>query len=194
MSTVLILFCAQPAIADTPDGVLILHSNQRATPAQVVIEDTLRTFVSEDIGRPVRIFSEYLDDESSAVERFGEAEAVLLREKYGERNIRVIVADAFPALQFAIKFRERIFRGVPVVHVAVASDRLERLAPPRDVVGHTEDLDPTPTLQMALKLHPNTTRLVFIRGASDLDRLWDSRFRTAVQRVGDGLDVEYLVG
>ena len=193
-STVLLLFCARPAIAEPPDGVLLLHSNQRATPAQVVIEDTLRAFVAQDLGRPVRVFSEYLDDESSAVESFGEAEAVLLREKYVERNIRVIVADAFPALQFAIKFRERIFPGVPIVHVAVARDRLERLAPPLDVAGHSEDLDPTPTLQLALKLHPNTTRLVFIRGASDLDRLWDGRLRAAVQGVGTGLDVEYLSG
>jgi len=194
LSTLLMLFCAQPAIADTPDGVLILHSNQRATPAQVVIEDTLRTVVSGGLQRPVRIFPEYLDDELSAVGTFEEAEAALLREKYGQRNIRVIVADSLPALQFAIKFRDDILPGVPIVHIAVARDRLARLTLPRDVVGHTEDLDPTPTLQLALKLHPNTTRLVLIRGASDLDRLWDSRFRTAVQRVGDGFAAEYLSG
>ena len=48
--------------ADPAPGVLILHSNQRATPAQVTIDDTVRTVIAE-IQAPVQIYSEYLDDE-----------------------------------------------------------------------------------------------------------------------------------
>jgi C4-dicarboxylate-specific signal transduction histidine kinase len=195
LSAVLLVLAslAADAIAAAP-GVLILHSNQRPTPAQVVIEDTLRTVVPEGFQAPVQLFSEYLDDEWASLEIYGAAEADFLAKKYGQRDIRVIVADALPALQFVAKFRDRIFPDVPVVHIAVARDRLERLALPRDVVGNTENQDPTPTLQLALRLHPSAARLVVIRGASERDRLWDSRVRAAVERVGNGLEVEYLSG
>src|SRR5215468_2542857 len=101
-------------------GVLIIHSNQRPTPAQIVIEDTLRRVVPEEYKRPVEVYSEYLDDEWASVKKYGATEAEFLRVKYGERNIRVIVADAIPALQFAAQFRDDIFAQAPVVHVAVA--------------------------------------------------------------------------
>ncbi len=175
-------------------GVLILHSNQRPTPAQVVIDDTLREVVPEALGRPVRIFSEYLDDEWAAFETYEAVAADLLRNKYGRRNIRVIVADGIPALQFAARYRDQIAPDLPIVHIAVARDRLERLALARDIVGNTENHDPTPTLQLALKLHPNAARLVVIRGASERDRLWDARVRAALERIGDGFEVEYLSG
>ena len=49
--------------------------------------------------RPVQLYSEYLDTEWASLARYGAAEAEFLRDKYGERNIRVIVADALPALR-----------------------------------------------------------------------------------------------
>ncbi|HTR59102.1 MAG TPA: ATP-binding protein [Casimicrobiaceae bacterium] len=193
-AALLVLASLAARAAGAAPGVLILHSNQRPTPAQVVIEDTLRTVVPQGFKAPVQIFSEYLDDEWASLETYGAAEAEFLAEKYRRRDIRVIVADALPALQFTAKFRDRMFPGLPVVHIAVARDRLEGLALPRNVVGNTENQDPTPTLQLALRLHPGATRLVVIRGASERDRLWDARVRAAIEHLGNGLEVEYLNG
>jgi len=182
------------AVDAPPPGGLILHSNQRPTPAQAVIEDTLRMAVPENFKRPVQLYSEYLDDEWSSVQTYGAAEANFLRDKYGRRNIRVLVADALPALQFAMQYRDRIFSGVPIVHIAVARDRLAKFTLPADVVGNTENHDPAPTLELALRLHPQTTRLVIIRGGSDRDRAWHDRVRTAIAEGGNGHEVEYLDG
>ena len=188
----------QPSVARAADnatpGVLILHSNQRPTPAQIVIEDTLRSVVPNALNGPVQLFSEYLDNEWASLKTYGGAEAEFLRDKYGRRNVKVIVADALPALRFATQFRDRMLPGVPIVHLAVAWDRVGRSTFRPDVVGDFEDLDPTPTLQLAMHLHPDTRRFVFIRGASDLDRLWDQRLRAAVDRLDAGIDIEYLAG
>ena len=186
-------FTACAADSPTP-GVLILHSNQRPTPAQVVIDDTLRTVVAEGFKRPVQLFSEYLDDEWALLEKYGAAEAEFLRDKYGTRSVRVIVADALPALRFATAFRDRILPGAPVVLIAVARDRADRTTLPADVVGNFEDLDPTPTLQLAKRLHPDAKHLVLVRGASELDRLWDRRLRAAVDRLEGAFEIEYLSG
>jgi len=195
---VAVLMGVQPSVVraaeSTTPGVLILHSNQRPTPAQIVIEDTLRAVVPEGLQGPVQIFSEYLDDEWASLQTYGANEAEFLRGKYGRRNIKVIVANSLPALRFAMQFRDHMLPGVPIVHIAVAWDRVDRSAFALDVLGDFEDNDPTPTLQLALHLHPDATHLVIIRGASELDRFWDKRLHSAAERVDSGLDIEYLAG
>ena len=175
-------------------GVLILYSNQRPTPAQVVIEDTLRSVVSDGLHRPVQMFSEYLDDEWASVEGHAAVEAEYLRTKYSGRNIRAIVAVALPALRFAATSRDAIASNTPVVHLSVARDRLGEVTLPVPVAGGSEDNDPTPTLLLALRLHPGTRHVLLIRGASALDRFWDQRLRAAAASLGDAVEVELLAG
>jgi signal transduction histidine kinase len=191
LSAALFIFTASAAESTVP-GVLIIHSNQRPTPAQVIIDDTLRAVVSQEFKRPVSLFSEYLDAEWGSPKTYGLAQAQFLREKYDPRNISVIVANALPALRFAMQFRDRTFPGVPVVYLGVAADRAYGMALPSDFVGVLEDLDPTPTLQLALRLHPDVRRLVLVRGAGEFDPGWDTRMRRAVEHLEGGLQIDYL--
>jgi hypothetical protein len=193
---VLVMMSALAAHAAEPasTGVLILHSNQRPTPAAVAIEETLRRVVPEDYKHPVELYSEYLDDEWGSVRDFGTLQAEFLKSKYGARNIRVIVASALPALQFVIEHRDRMLPGAPVVHAVVARETLERMSLPPDIVGKAVDLDPTPTLKMALHLHPEARRLVLVVGATERDRAWEMRLRRAAANIGDGVEVSYLAG
>ena len=184
-------FAAPPE--DVP-RVLILHSNQRPVPAQIVIEDTLRADVPQAFGHPVELYSEFLDSEWTDLQTYGASQAAFLRQKYAPRHIRVIVVDAIAALQFMSQYRDLAFPGVPVVHLAVASDRIELTKLPPDFVGHPEDNDPLPTLQLALRLHPGTTRLVVIEGAGPVNITWDRRIRRAVAALDRRLDVKYLIG
>ena len=180
--------------ADPALGVLILHSNQRATPAQVIVDDTLRSVVGADFKQPVQLYSEYLDDELIRRVNFGTKQADFLRSKYEARNIRVIVAVAIPALDFATRYRDQIAAGAPIVHTLVARDRVEPATFPSNVVGNFEDNDPLPTLQLALRLHPDARRVVLIRGDSERDRLWDKRLLAAVEKLPSAIRVEHLAG
>ncbi len=189
----LLVFAAHAAESTTPGGVLIIHSNQRPLPAGVIIEETLRRVVDETSGHPVEFYSEFLDVERFSTEMYT-AEAEFLGRKYDNRNIRVIVAAGPQALQFVAEFHNRMLAGVPVVHVAVPRDQLGRMTLPADFVGKTVDLDPTATLELALRLQPNTKRLVIVAGASERDSEWEGRLRDAMRRLGDRLEVEYLIG
>lgn len=184
---------ALPAIAATP-GVLVIHSNQRPTPAAITIEDTLRTAIPAGLKGPVEIYSEYLDSEWTSVQAYGAAEAEFLREKYAPRNIGIIMAAAPAALQFTTAYRDRLFPGVPIVHIAMPRDTLEQMKVPADVVGKTVDLDPLPTLKLALRLHPDANHIVFVVGAAERDRVWEQRLREAAAKLGDGVAADYLIG
>ena len=194
LSTVLLAFASFAAGAPPTDGVLIIHSNQRVTPAAVVIEDTLRKVVPEALQRPVDIYSEYLDVEWAVREAFAEAQAEFLQKKYDNRNVRVIVASAPQAVQFVSRTRDRLLPGVPVVHIALPKDQVEGMSLPADVVGKTVDLDPMATLELALHLQPGAKRLVIVLGAAERDRVWERRVRNAIGRLEGNLEVEYLAG
>ena len=63
-----ILCAATAAVAQTlVEGVLIVHSNQRPLPAGVLIDDTLRKAVAAGVGRPVELYSEFLDSERAPI-------------------------------------------------------------------------------------------------------------------------------
>jgi hypothetical protein len=180
--------------AAIPEGVLILHSNQRPLPAGTIIDDTLRKVVSSELGRPVELYSEFLDTERFVPAGYVGALDEFLRRKYIERNIRVIVAVVPQALQFLLEQRSRIMPGVPVVHVSMPKDLLPRKGLPPDIVGATIDLDPTATFELALRLQPDARRLVIVAGSAERDRVWERRIRAAVARLGNRLEVEYLIG
>jgi PAS domain S-box-containing protein len=188
---VLILATAASAASE---GVLVIHSNQRATPAAIVIENTLGRVVPEQLGRPVELYSEYLDIEWASTETYAAAQAEFLRQKYAGRNIRVIVAAAPAALGFAIRHRDSMLPGVPVVHIAVAKDSLDQASLPPGVVGKTIDLDPTQTLELALRLQPGAKRLVLVLGAAERDRVWERRLRKAAGQLEAPVEAEFLVG
>src|SRR4029450_1103793 len=82
LRTALFVFAVHAHAAAPPDGILVIHSNQRPTPAQVIIDDTLRAVVPQELKRPVNLFSEYLDAEWTSLPTYGLAQAVFLREKY----------------------------------------------------------------------------------------------------------------
>src|SRR4029077_14671742 len=142
--TVLLAFAPLAAGATPIDGVLIIHGS-RAQPATVIIGKVLGSVVTDALQRPVYFFEEYLDIEWVSTEVYATAQAEFLRQKYSGRNVRVIVADTFAALQFTLKFRDRMLPAVPVVHVSVPIEQLKGVLLPADVVGKTIDLDPTET-------------------------------------------------
>ena len=141
-----------------PDGVVIVHSNQRPVPATAIIDDTLRRVVAENLGRPVEFYSEFLDSERFSTPEYAEAAAALLRRKYIDRNIKIFVAIVPQALQFVRDHREQILPGIPVVYISLPMDALPKEGLPPDFVGTTIDLDPTATLALALRLQPRKSR------------------------------------
>ena len=60
---------------------------------------------------------------------------------------------------------------------------------PPGVIGATIDLDPLPTLQMAMRLQPDARKLVMIVGADGRDRVWEQRMRGAAGQLPGAIDV-----
>ena len=93
-----------------------------------------------------------------------------------------------------MKYRETAFPGVPIVFCAVDDDELKVRRLPPDVVGVPIQMELVGTLDLALKLHPNTRRVFVVAGASKFDADWAAEARREFSRFEDKVEFTYLTG
>jgi ABC-type uncharacterized transport system substrate-binding protein len=86
----------------------------------------------------------------------------MLKEKYSGQKTDLVVAFDNPALELLIRFRNELFTGIPIVFGGINDFRPAMLQGYRDVTGVAELMDDKTTLEMALKLHPNTKEMLVI--------------------------------
>jgi signal transduction histidine kinase len=190
------MFVAASAVAaELPPGVLILYPDHLTLPSNVMVDSTLRREVPNAYGKPVTIYSEFLD-----VEKFASAEhentiAQFVRQKYRNRNIKALVVMAPRGLEFALRHRDQVLPNVPVVYTVIAQEALREFNDlPADFVGSASNTPDDESLSVALRLHPTARRIYVVTGASPQDRRWERQMRRAVERLKPPAEVEYLSG
>lgn len=189
------LLLARPGRAAEHQNVLVLHSNNRLAPGNIAADRALRESIVGPAGRPVQIFSEFLDQPAFGGEAYERTMATYLREKYATRPPSAIVAVSDNAVDFLLGKRAQLFEGVPVVHLGVSKAHLRSIANvPPDVIGVPIEYDFSGTIAQALRWHPATRRIVIVTGAADRDRGWESRLRREVPLVAGEIPIEFLAG
>ncbi len=172
------LFLVHLAVAADARQVLVLYSNNRLLPANVAFDTGLQEAIRADPTKPVKIFSEFLDEPDFAGDRYELTVATYLRGKYADQPLDAVLVASGDALKFMLRYRDRVFPRVPVIHVGVTPATLQSLGPlPPDVVGTPIAYDIAGTVEQALKWHPRATHLVIVTGRS----VEDTRLKTALQ-------------
>ncbi len=86
----------------------------------------------------------------------------MLKDKYEDQKIDLIVAFDNPALELLIRYRNELFPGAPIVFGGINDFSPAMLQGQTEVTGVAEIMDDETTLGMALKLHPNTKEALVI--------------------------------
>ena len=159
-------------------NILVLYSNERSLPANLEGDRGLLQAVRAPVDRPAMLFYESLGAPHVGGPAFERVATAYLREKYGSRPPRVIVAVSEEALGFLLRHRAELFPQVPVVHAGIDRLLLRSLAPlPADVVGVPVEYGFSPTIDLALRWHPRARRLVIVTGAAEPDRRFEAQLR-----------------
>jgi len=148
--------------------VLILYSNERLLPANIIVDETIRTELAAGTTETIEFYSEFLD-----VDRFpGEAQERqarnFLRDKYRDRPPDLIIAGGGSALAFLLKYRAA-FPQIPIVHCGVSPDELPSSFPDDRIVGIPHVTSARATLELALRLQPETRHVAVVGGDSIFD-------------------------
>lgn len=169
--TAILLAPEASVLANQPDGsgaprrVVILNATDPYLPAFLVFERALRTEILANSASPVELYAETLD-----MHRFPHAGldtdvAALLQRKYHDLKIDVVVTVAPVALDFAQRHRGDIWPGAVIVFSSVSTGLLDRRSVPPDVIGLPHRLQFGQTVELALRLRPQTQTIAVVGGS-----------------------------
>lgn len=177
---VLIVF----AQAIEPKRVVVLYWDNKDFPGNMRFEESFKTRLQLDRREDVEYFPEYFE-----LSRFPEEKQILsfrdyLHSKYANRRADVVVASADGPLKFLLEHRADLFPNTPIVFVANDPPTPEALAAGAGATGIHYQNAYRDTLDLALRLHPETQQVFVVSGSAERDR----RFERAAQQELAGYD------
>src|SRR5580704_2225639 len=164
-----LLLCVliRPAAAAQPaaKNVLILHNWASLPQSWALMECTVRSRVPGQIN----FYTASVENPRFDEEAYRESLAETLRRGYGGVKLDLVVAATSPVLQFALQYRDKMFPGVPIVFTD-ASRQEAQMWP--GITGVIIPVGMRETIDLALRLQPDTKTLAIISGISQWDKFW----------------------
>ncbi|HKB01496.1 MAG TPA: PAS domain S-box protein, partial [Gemmataceae bacterium] len=184
--------------AASPDAtklVVVIYPGESDTaPGIIQVNQGLRSTLAAPATGYIEVRNEYVDTNRLHDAGFMDAQVALLKQKYSGRKVDLVIAGLSSGLDFALRYRDELFPGVPVVFVAVDErEVLARRLPP-DVIGTPIRMDLAGTLDLALRLHPDTRQVYVVAGSSTFDDQWVEEARRTFSPYDNLVQFVYLTG
>ena len=175
-----------------PKHVLLLFDEDNTLPGLAVLDRALRATLSDGLGGNVEFFSESLN-----ASQFPEtSDEQLLRDyyaaKYGSRKLDLIVGVMGPSVTFLRRHADAFAPGVPVVFCGADAENLEPGTLPVRMTGLVARRVFAPTLDLALRLQPDTRRVFVVGGTSAFDRNLQATARREFEPFEKRVSFDYL--
>ncbi len=129
--------------------------------------------------RNVEFYSESLDLSSFSSRPSREEARAWIDKKYGSYKLDVVVAVGPGAIDFLSKYTQSLFLDVPIVICGASSDQLSNSRLDSRFTGTWMKLEPKKTLDLALRLFPDTHRVFVVGGSSAFDKVVMSLTKSA---------------
>ena len=151
-------------------NVLVLFSTIAGDPAFLEqVESTIRTRVPG----PITFYDAYLEHDHLTAKRklYQDSEAETLRREFAGVKLDLVIAVSPDAIQLAERYRDKIFPGTPIVFTQVRDGEPGVQMGP-GITGYTISPALRDTIDLALRLQPDTTAVAVISGVSEWDKYW----------------------
>jgi PAS domain S-box-containing protein len=170
-------------------NILILHEGWEKWPSNSLANTQIQETFAADNSLEEQLFQEYLDEWrlGRSIPEMAEA----LERKYSAQRFDLIIAVGFTPFSLLLSEGAKIFPGVPVVFVSIGDFELPR-GLPKNVTGVIGHADVAGTVELALRLQPDTQNLFVVSGASQYERLSTAVLQPQLRRFAGRLKVTYL--
>ena len=175
---------AEPA----PKNVLLLFNDvgQRTS-----FLDPFEASLQARVPGPITFYEAYLGQPQRDSESYFESEADTLRRRYRGLKLDAVVVNGPWALQFALRYRDTIFPGVPIAFIGLGTRQFAGRTWP-GVTGLTNPVGLGETIDLALRLHPDTTTVAVI--APKADAYWLAATQAELLRYQGRIKEAYFDG
>ncbi len=169
--------------------VLMVSAGSRSAPGFVLAEqsvlETLRRLGPDDI----EFYSEALDIVRFPSESYRRLFRNYLSEKYAEYPPDLLILIYVGNLRVAEELFKKLFPGVPVVVTGFTEEEVSLTQP--HVSGLAQRVDPRGTIELILRLQPDTRRIVVIGGVAEVDRHVISRTKEAARSFAAPVEFDF---
>ena len=173
-------------------NVLILSDAGLSHSLTVVIMQQIVNGVEETPNRHVEFLFESLDLSSFPIKPSPEEARDWINKKYGTYKLDVVVAVGPGAIDFLSKYTQSIFLDVPIVICCTSPGQLNNPKLDSRFTGTWLELEPRKTLELALRLFPDTRHVFVVGGSSSFDKVALSLTKSAISSVDTKAEIRYL--
>ena len=168
---VLFVLCAisafvSPTTAQATQKNVLVLSGGRGRVSINQMESSLRAHFSEPVNFSIVDLENPRFEQKSYQDNLAEA----LRAGYSNEKLDLVVAVMTQPLQFAVQYRDKVFPGVPIVFMSNNIPLPEKIWP--GVTGVQSATGVQETIDLALRLHPDTQAVAVISKAAGQDNDW----------------------
>ena len=172
--------------------VLVLYSDERLLPANIIMDEAIRAAFAVGTKNRVEFYSEFLDVARFPGEEQQQRQRDFFKDKYRARPPDLVIAVSGGALVFLAEHRAELFAGTPIVYCSVAGDphpdhlsdaKIGEVMVPNSVA---------PTLEMMLRLHPDTRQVAVVSGSGPRDRQFADVYRQEMAIFGNRVAFDWL--
>jgi PAS domain S-box-containing protein len=178
--------------ADVPKKVLIVHSFGSAAPPFTTHSITFETELTERIGERVDLDEVSLDHARYADPDMEEALVEYLQKRQAKWQPDLVVPIGSPAGIFVERYRERLFPRTPILYASMDRRRLAAGALNNNAAFVGESFDGPGFIEDILQLAPDTTNIVCVIGASQVERYWTAAFQSEFARFTNRVSFTWL--
>ena len=180
---ILVVPAARPQ-AIAPKRLVVLYWDNKEFPGNARFEESFKAKLQLGRREDVEYYPEYFEASRFPAENQALTFRDHLKAKYAGHKVDVVVASADAPLNFLLQHRSDLFPSTPIVFVANNPPTSEMLAVWPGATGVHYKNAYRETLDLALRLHPETKHVFVISGSPQQDR----RFEKAAQQELSGFE------
>lgn len=183
-----------PEPAEARKTVLLVFDEDKEFPGLAFLNRSLREVFKAELKSDVDFYSESLNLSQFNDPGYDEVVRDHFRRKYAGRQVDLIVAVMGPSLDFLLRHGETLFPGRPIVFCGVdTSDAMDKALRP-NITGVVVKRSYGPTLDIALRLRPETRHVFVVGGTSRFDQRLQAIVRRELKSFESRAAVTYLTG
>jgi signal transduction histidine kinase len=172
--------------------VVVLYDERPSLPGLAIIDASLSDTLTSRSREPLEGYREAMDLSRLGSDDYLPLLGDHLRAKYANLTIDVVVAVMGPALDFLLQYGGEIFPGTPIVFSGIDRNELGDRPLPAHVTGVLVKREFLPTLELALRLHPDTQDVVYVAGTSEFDRRLVEQAKRELAAYNDEVALTFL--
>src|SRR5215510_10090947 len=182
---------AQAAEAARAKRVLIISTGSRLSPGFALVDQGVLEALGTIPSPPIETYAENLDILRFPSERFARIFSEYLTEKYADQPPDLVILVYIGNLGTAGKFLQQLFPKTPVIVAGFTEEEVPREQFGSLVSGIAQRVDPRATIELILRLQPETRRIVVIGGTAEIDRSVLNRVKDAARSFAGRVDFNF---